>query len=122
MRRRADVHDTGVFARSLNYELAARGQALQVHFARFIGTVFAPHHAENTEFSDVGIAAENLLDARVLVARNAVFGGDFRSHFDFGANGSHLCDSWSFSRFPSRDSDQNRQANRWQECRLPRRS
>src|SRR5580765_5829136 len=84
----ADVHNAGVFARTLHHEFAARGQALQVHFARLIGAVLAPHHTENTEFGDVGVAAENLLDARVLVARNAVFGGDFRSHFDFGASGS----------------------------------
>ncbi len=43
----ADVDDAGVFAGALHDELAARGQALQVNFARFVGAVLAPHHAED---------------------------------------------------------------------------
>jgi hypothetical protein len=73
----------------LHDEFATRGQTLQVDFARFVGAVLAPHDAEDAEFGDVGIAAEDLLDARVLVARYAVFGGDFGSHFNFGAGGGH---------------------------------
>src|ERR1700676_36342 len=84
--------------------------------------MLAPHHAENAEFGDVGIAAEDLLDAQIFVARHSVFGDDFRSHFDFGASGSHFYVSWSFSRASFRDSDQIRLANHWQECRFPPRS
>src|SRR5579883_2850953 len=51
--------------------------------------MFAPHHAENAELRDVRVAAEDLLNARVLLARHAVFGGDLRSYFDFGACGGH---------------------------------
>jgi len=53
----ANVHDTGVFARTLHDELAARGQALQVDFAGFVGAVLAPHHAENAEFGNVRVTA-----------------------------------------------------------------
>ena len=63
----ADVHDAGIFARTLHHEFAARRQALQMHFARFVRAVLAPHHAENAEFGDVGIAPEDFLDACVFV-------------------------------------------------------
>jgi hypothetical protein len=44
----ANVHDAGVLARALHDELAPRRQALQVHLARFVRAVLAPHHAENS--------------------------------------------------------------------------
>ncbi len=90
----ANVHNAGVFTGALHNEFAARGQALQVDFARFVGAVLAPHHAENAEFGDVGIAAEDLLDARVFLARYAVFGGDLGSDSNFRASGGHV----SFAR------------------------
>src|SRR6266853_960480 len=43
----ANVHNASVFAGALHNKLAARGQALQVDFARFVGAVLAPHHGEN---------------------------------------------------------------------------
>ena len=85
----ADVHDAGVFARTLHDEFSARGKALEMYFAGFVGAVLAPHHGENAEFGDVGIATENFLDARVLFGSDAVFGGDFGSDFNFGERGSH---------------------------------
>ncbi len=86
----ADVHDAGIFSGALYDEFAARGKTLEVDFARFIGAVLAPHHGKNAEFGDVGIAAENFLDARVLFGSDAVFGGDFGSDFDFGERGGHI--------------------------------
>src|SRR5437899_2587792 len=53
----ADVHDTGVFSGALHDQLAARRQALQVHLARFVGTMLAPHHAEDAQLGDVRLAA-----------------------------------------------------------------
>src|SRR5271157_184582 len=46
----ADVDDAGILARPLHHQFAARGQAFQVNARRFIGAVFAPHHAEDAEF------------------------------------------------------------------------
>ena len=57
--------------------------------AGFVGAVLAPHHAEDAEFGDVGIAAENFLDARVFFGGEAVFGGDFGRDFDFDLGGGH---------------------------------
>jgi len=59
----ANVNDAGIFTRPLHHQLAARGQTLQVNARRFIGTVLAPHHAEDAEFGPRGLAsAEQLLD------------------------------------------------------------
>jgi hypothetical protein len=86
----ADVYDPGIFAGALHDEFAARGQALEVNLAGFIGAVLAPHHGEDAEFGDVRIAAENFLYARVLSGGDAVFGGDFRCDFDFSECGGHF--------------------------------
>jgi hypothetical protein len=86
----ADVHDTGVFTRALHDKLAACGQALQVNFARFVGAMFAPHHAEDAQFGDVRVAAKDLLNARVFLGRNAVFGGNHGSDSNFSASGGHV--------------------------------
>src|SRR5260221_9134328 len=85
----ADVHDAGVFARTLHDEFAACGQAFEVNLAGFVGAVFAPHDGKNAELGDVRIAAENFLDARVFFGGDAVLGGDFGSDFDFGCGGGH---------------------------------
>src|SRR5260370_3241793 len=86
----ADIDDAGVFARALHDELAPRGQALQVDFARFVGAVFAPHHAENAQLGNVRVAAKNLLYAGVFFGGEAVLSGDFRRYSDLGASGSHI--------------------------------
>ena len=39
----ADVDDARIFAGPLHHVRAARGQALQVHAAGFVGAVLAPH-------------------------------------------------------------------------------
>src|SRR5258708_25607540 len=60
--------------------------------AGFVGAVLAPHDGEDAEFGDVGIAAEDFLNAGVFVAGDAVFGGDFGSDFDCGLYGGHFLD------------------------------
>ncbi len=86
----ADVHNAGVFARTLHDELAARGQALEVHLARLVGAMLAPHHGENSELGDIGLSAEDLLYARVFFRGQAMLCGDFCGDFDFGGCGCHL--------------------------------
>src|SRR5579864_314301 len=69
----ANIDDARVLARSLQHEFTAGGQSLQVHARRFIGAVLAPHHAEDAEFGERGLApAEQLLDLFVLVGSKAV--------------------------------------------------
>src|SRR5690348_2168536 len=79
----ADVHNAGIFARALDDARARGRQALEMHFAGFIGAVLAPHHAENAEFRDGGISAEDFLHAGEFIDGEAVFGGDFGIDFYF---------------------------------------
>ena len=81
----ANVDDAGVFSRSLDDQLAADRQALQMDLAGFVGAVLAPHHAEDAQLGDVGIAAQNFLHARVFGSREAVLRGDFCRYFNFRA-------------------------------------
>ena len=74
----ADIHHAGILARPLHHQLAARGQALQVHLARFVGAMLAPHHREDTQLRDVRLAPQDLLHPRVFFCGKPVLGRDFR--------------------------------------------
>src|ERR1700676_5232375 len=75
----ANVDDTGIFARSLQHELAARWQAFQMHTRRLIRAMLAPHHAEDAKLGDRRLAmAEKLLDLLVLLERKAVLSESLR--------------------------------------------
>src|SRR5260370_26100586 len=94
----ADIDDAGVLARPLDHQLAACGQAFQMYARRLVRAVLAPHHAEDTELGERRLAAERVLDALVLIRRNAVIGDDFRSNRDGPRSGhrrmsllSHVC-------------------------------
>ncbi len=64
----ADIDDAGILARALQHQLAARGQPLQMHARRFVGAVLAPHHAEDAEFGEGGLAsAQQRFDFFVFV-------------------------------------------------------
>src|SRR5580658_5769963 len=64
----ANVDDAGVLARPLQNPLAARGQALQVNPRRLVGAVLTPHHAEDAEFRQRGLAlSKELLDPFVFI-------------------------------------------------------
>ena len=68
----AHVDDAGVFARPLHHAVALGGQALEMHAARFIGAMLAPHHAVDAEFGERRHAAERRQNAVVLVRSDAV--------------------------------------------------
>ena len=59
----ADVDDAGILARALHHLRGLRGQALEMDAAGFVGAVLAPHHAEDAEFGEIGLAAEDFQDA-----------------------------------------------------------
>jgi len=68
-----DVDDAGVLSGTLQHTLAARGQALQMHARRFVGTVLAPHHAEDAEFGERRLAlAKKLFNLFVFAGSEAV--------------------------------------------------
>src|SRR5260370_13680623 len=86
----ANVHNAGIFVRPLYDKLSARWQALQVDFARFVGAVLAPHHAENAQLGDVRLAPENLFYARVFFGGKAVLRSNLRRDFEVGASRAHI--------------------------------
>ena len=68
----ADVHRAGVLARSLDHARAGGRQRLQVHARALVAAVLGPHHREQAELQQVGLAAHELADAIVLVGLEAV--------------------------------------------------
>ena len=78
----AEIHDTGVFPGALHHEPATRRQPLQMHLARFVGAMLAPHHAEDSEFRDVRIAPQDFLDPCVLFRGYPVFRRNLRRHLN----------------------------------------
>src|SRR5271157_648281 len=77
----ADVNDAGILARSLQDTLAARRQPFQMYARGLVGTVLAPHHAEDAEFGERGLAAaEKLPDLVEFIGREAVLAQDFRGN------------------------------------------
>src|SRR5271155_1123847 len=69
----ADVDNSRILPRPLQHSLAACGQPLQMHARGFVRTVLTPHHAEDAEFGERGLAfSEKLLDLFVFVGSQAV--------------------------------------------------
>ena len=62
----ADVDDSGVLARPANHPRRLGGQRLEPFPRRLVRTMLAPHHREDAELGDVGLAPEDLDRAVVL--------------------------------------------------------
>jgi hypothetical protein len=85
----SDIDDAGIFSRSLQDALAARGQPLQMDARGFVGTMFAPHHAEDAELGERWFAfSKKLLDLFVFVRSKAVLPEGLRRK-GMGYRGSH---------------------------------
>ena len=86
--------------------------------AGFIGAVLAPHHAEDAELGEVRVAAEDFLDARVFVGREAVLGRHLGRDFDFSRKHCHsrIVRRGSMSGHPNRP-DPRRDTARPDDCR-----
>ena len=68
----ADVDGAGVLARSLQHAAARGRQRPQVDARALVAAVLGPHHREDAELGEVGLAAHQLADAVVLVGGDAV--------------------------------------------------
>ena len=87
----ADVDDAGVFlARLDEHARAVGGEFPQFEARVFIRAVLAPHHGEDAQFGEVRRAAEDGLDARVFLGREAVLGDEFGGDGGFGHGGEEL--------------------------------
>ena len=68
----ADVDRAGILARPLQDAAARGGQRPQVHARALVAAVLGPHHREDAELGEVGLAAHQLADAVVLLGGDAV--------------------------------------------------
>ena len=68
----ADVDGAGVLAGALHDARPGGRQRLQMHARALVAAVLRPHHREQPELQQVRLAAEQLLDALVLVRLDAV--------------------------------------------------
>jgi hypothetical protein len=68
----ADVDRAGVLARALQDARPLGRQGLEVHARALVAAVFGPHDREQAELRQIGLSAEQLDDARVLLARDAM--------------------------------------------------
>ncbi len=68
----ANVDDAGILSRPLNDAIAFSRQPLQMNTRGFVGAVFAPHDAVNTEFGETGGTPEGIEDALIFVSSQAV--------------------------------------------------
>ena len=69
----ANVDDAGVLAGPLQHQLAAGGEAFQMHARRLVGAMLTPHDAENAEFGERRLtSAEQFFDLFVLVSGKPV--------------------------------------------------
>ena len=72
----ADIDDTGVLARAADHPGRFRRQAPQPFARRFIGAMLAPHHRENAELGDVGLAPQNIDHLAVFFRAQPMAGDD----------------------------------------------
>src|ERR1700722_16164112 len=86
----ANINDAGILTGPLYDEFAARGKSLQMHARRFIGAVFAPHHAENAEFGVRRFAStEQLFYFFEFVRGKAVLPDHLRRNGNTDRRGGH---------------------------------
>ena len=84
-----DIDDAGVFPGTLKDSRPFGGQTLEMNARALVAAVFAPHHTEDTQLSQVGFPAEYLPNPLVLLLRQIVFGENF-----FGECCQHWVQTW----------------------------
>ena len=73
----ADIDNPRVLARALHHQAAPRRQLLQMQPRALVGTVLAPHHAENTQLRVAGLPSQDGDDLPILVRSQLML----RDHF-----------------------------------------
>ena len=84
----ADIHDARVFLASLHENIRpARRKFFQFAPRIFVGTMFAPHHGEDSQLRKIRIAPENFFYALELIRLEAVLFHELGSDDWIGRNG-----------------------------------
>ena len=73
----ADIDNAGVLARGYDDAFAGGGQTAQMNARGFIRAVLRPHHREDTQLRERGLAAHERLDTLKLF-RSEIVSGDYR--------------------------------------------
>ena len=75
-----NIDDAGIFAGATDHLRAGGGQFLEMQARGLVGTMFRPHHRENTEFGDIRLAPQRVQYALIFFCIEAMlahgFGGD----------------------------------------------
>src|SRR5207253_2058572 len=97
----ADVDDASILARPLDHLRAGRRQLLEMQPRGFVGAVLRPHHREDAEFDEIGLAAESVEHMGIFRVAQAMLSDDVgRDHGAHGRGDSGLRDRTQY-RQPS---------------------
>ncbi|VXC43279.1 hypothetical protein SPHINGO8AM_130159 [Sphingomonas sp. 8AM] len=88
----ADIDHAGILAGAADDLWALGRQLLQMDAARLVAAMLGPHHREDAEFNQIGLAAERVEDTVIFLGGQAVVGDDLgrddghaRAHSGTGA-------------------------------------
>lgn len=105
----SDIHDTRILARRHDNAFAGRWQPLEMHARRFIRAMLRPHYAEDAEFSQIRVAAQNLDDSIKFTGREIVLfeylGRDSGHQFNISGQSEFKSVSLSVSFIKSRQTN-----------------
>ena len=76
----ADIDHAGILAGALDHARALGRQFLQMGAGGFVGAMLAPHHREDAELDQIGVAAEQFLDAGIFLVRKPMLADQFGRH------------------------------------------
>ena len=79
----ADIDHAGILARALDHPGRLGGQLPQMGAGGFVGAMLAPHHGEDAQLHQIGVAAQQALDAGIFLVREAMLADQF------GRDGGH---------------------------------
>ena len=83
----ANVDDARILPRAANHPLGLGRQLLEVQARALVRAMLAPHHGEDAQFEQIGLAAQRVQHALVFLGAQPVLFDDFGG--DLGCVGSH---------------------------------
>ncbi len=72
----SDIDDARILAWPLDHDCALGRKLAQMHAGGFVGAMLAPHHREDAQFDEIGLAVQKPLDARIFVRRKPMLAND----------------------------------------------
>jgi hypothetical protein len=72
----ADVDDAGILARAADHLRAGGGELFQMDTRGFVRTMLGPHHREDAQLGQIGLATERMEHAIIFFGGQPVLGDD----------------------------------------------